>query len=481
MECKKKLFLTTVACLFLSSVGGNAQAAGFALIENSASGMGNAFAGAAAVANDASTAWFNPAGLTMFSGSQLTVAGHFIKPSSEFTDKGSSVSPKLTDFKVDAGSISGPNDNAEAGVAFVPDVYYVRPLNDKVNFGLSINAPFGLETDYKDDWVGRYHALNSAVETLNINPSLGWKINDRLSLGAGVSLQYVHAKLSRAIDSTALCLGLAGTRPELLQACNDAGLGTDKATGKPAYADFAKDSKAELETDNIDVGFNLGLLYHLNDATRLGMAYRSGVSQATEGDARFTVNARLQPILDKVNEGLRLSHAGKQILVNTGIKAQVDLPPTFALSATHQLNARLQLLGDITWTGWSRFKELRIKFATGQNDSVTDESWKDVFRYSVGLNYQLDNKWTLRTGLAFDEEAIPDEKHRTPRIPGNDRTWLSFGAGLNVSNRIHLDFGYAHLFIDDVAADHTDDNGYTFRGEYSADVNIASAQLNWNF
>ncbi|RUM94033.1 MAG: hydrocarbon degradation protein, partial [Thiothrix sp.] len=339
------------------------------------------------------------------------------------------------------------------------------------------NAPFGLETDYEDDWVGRYHALNSSVTTVNINPSLGWKINDQLSLGAGISLQYVHAELSRAIDSSAACLSMAleEPNPQLLEACNKAGLGSG------THANQANDSKVELESDNIDFGFNLGLMYSVNNTTRVGMAYRSGISQNTEGDARFTLNAGLKPILDLVNAGLRAQNAGKQVLADTDIEATVDLPPSLSLSLAHQLDSRLQILGDITWTGWSSFEELRIKFDTGQDDAVTKEEWENVIRYSIGANYELNDSWTLRSGLAFDEEAIPDEKHRTPRIPGNDRTWLSVGAGLDVSKKVHLDFGYAHLFVEDAESDHTDENGYSLRGAYAADVNIISAQLNWNF
>jgi len=473
MEYNKKLYLSAAACVFLGATGGSVQAAGFAIIEHSASGMGNSFAGAAAVANDASTAWFNPAGLTLIKNSQLIVAGHIIDSTADFTDKGSSVNPKLTDGKVKPGSLTGSNDNANGGAAFIPNVYYVHPVNDEVTFGLALNAPFGMETDYEDDWVGRYQGLNSEVTTVNINPSLGWKINNQLSLGAGMSLQYIHVSLSNAIDSTALCLKLAEGKPQLLQACSSAGLGVENT------ANLANDSKAELETDNWGYGFNLGLMYAVNDATRLGASYRSKISQETSGDAKFTVNPGLQQVLNIVNPQLQAS--GKQILVDSDIEAAVDLPPSFSLSAIHQFSPKLQLLGDITWTGWSNFEELRIKFDSGQDDAVTEEAWKDVIRYSIGANYALDDKWTLRTGLAFDEEAIPDPQHRTPRIPGNDRTWLSFGAGLNVSEEIHFDFGYAHLFLDDSAADHTDHNGYSFRGEYQANLNIVSAQLNWNF
>ena len=245
--------------------------------------------------------------------------------------------------------------------------------------------------------------------------------------------------------------------------------------------EFANDSKVENESDNINVGCNLGLMYSVSEATRLGLAYRSSITQGTEGEARFTVNAGLKQVLDIVNAQLRTTNSGKQLLADTDIDAEVELPPSLSLSVAHQANAKLQLLGDITWTGWSSFEELRIEFASGQDDGVVDESWEDVIRYSIGANYQLDDKWTLRTGLAFDEEAVPDDQHLTASIPVNDRLWLSIGAGLNVSKKVHFDFGFAHLFIDDFEADNTAEDGSSFRGDYKADVNIASAQLNWNF
>ena len=474
MKGFKPGLLPVSAAIMLAGLCQQAAASGFAIIEHSASGMGNAFAGAAAVANDATTAWFNPAGLMLIKGAQLTVSGHIIDPSADYTDKGSSVNPALTGGTVAPGSITGRNDDG-GSLAFVPNLYYVRPLNEKMNFGLAINAPFGLETDYSDRWVGRYHALNSEIKTVNINPSLGWKISDQLSVGVGVSAQYVQAKLSQAIDSAAFCLSAAGSNPALLSACGAAGLGVGQQSTQ------ALDSKVELDADDWSFGFNLGLMYAFNDATRLGASYRSGITQDAEGDANFKVNAALAPILGQVNAGLAAAGANQQLLVDTGIAATVELPDSFSLSLAHQATSKLQLLGDITWTGWSSFKELRIKFDSGQPDGVTEEAWDDVLRYSIGANYVLDDKWTLRIGLAYDEEAIPDTKHRTPRIPGNDRTWLSFGTGLNVSEKIHLDFGYAHLFVDDTPADHTDGNGYTLRGVYEADVNIYSAQLNWNF
>ena len=465
----KRLPLSTAVTAGLLSLSTQLHAAGFAIIEHSASGMGNAFAGAAAIADDASTTWFNPAGLTRLTRPQLVLSGHVISPVADFTDKGSNVNPALTGGVV-PGSLSGANDDG-GKLAFVPNLYYSSPFRDNMTFGLAVNAPYGLETEYDDDWVGRYHGLKSAVITLNINPSIGWKVNDRVAIGGGVSIQYVKAELTSAIDSAALCLKLANGDPAQIANCGAAGLST------PSNA--ADDSKAELESDNWDVGFNLGALFTISDRTRVGLAYRSKITHDTSGTADFTVNPKLQPFIDGANA--QLAPFGKAVLKDSDIDATVSLPASFSISGAHQLNDRILLLADITWTGWSSFDELRIKYDSGQDDSVTDESWDDVLRYSIGLNYKMDDKLTLRTGLAFDEEPIPDPQHRTPRIPGNDRTWVSVGAGYQWRDNARLDFGYSHLFVDDTPIDHTDDNGYALRGVYEASVDIVSAQLTWNF
>ncbi len=462
--------LSSAIALSLLGLAQQASASGFAIIEHSASGMGNAFAGAAAVAEDASTAWFNPAGLTKLSGPQLVVSGHIIAPKADYTDKGSSVNPALTGGVVQ-GSLTGKNDDG-GSLAFVPNLYYARPLSDKMTFGLAINAPFGLETDYDDNWVGRYHGLKSAIATVNINPSIGWQVNDKLSLGFGVSAQYVKADLTSAIDSSAVCLKAAQGDPTVIATCGALGLAT------PSNA--ATDSLAELQTDNWAFGFNFGALFDVNDSTRLGFAYRSEIEQDTSGTADFTINPALQPVLDGVNA--QLAAINKAQLVDSDITSTVSLPQSVSLSMTHQYDSKLQVLADITWTGWSSFDELRIKYDSGQDDSVTTEAWDDVFRYSIGVNYKKDDKLTLRGGIALDQEAIPDAKHRTPRIPGNDRTWVSFGAGYKLSKTAQIDVGYSHLFVDETPVDHTDEStGYTLRGTYDASVDIVSAQLTWNF
>ena len=461
------LKVAAITALLSCGLVQQAHAAGFAIIEHSASGMGNAFAGAAAVAEDASTIWFNPAGMTHVGKRQLTLAGHVILPSAEYTDQGSSINPQFTGGATVPGSLTGPNDETDE-TAFVPNFYYIHPINQDAYFGLGINAPFGLVTEYEDDWVGRYQAIKSDLMTVNVNPSFAWKMGSKLSLGFGFNFQYVDVELSRKIDSGATCFGLANqVDPALAAQCVASGL---------APSQQALDSDVVIEGDDWSYGFNLGMLYEINSGTRTGFSYRSAIEHGLSGDADFTVNPALQSFINSLPGPFPL------FLSDSAVHAGVELPAQASFSLAHAINSKVELLADATWTDWSSFDELRIDFLNAaQPDSVTPEEWKDSWRFSFGANIRVNPKWIIRTGFARDQTPIPNAMLRTPRIPGNDRMWLSLGAGVDVTPAIHLDVGYSHLFIEDTPIDHTDSTGYTLRGEYEADVNILSAQLNWNF
>jgi long-chain fatty acid transport protein len=434
--------------------------AGFALIENSASGLGSAYAGAAALGEDPSTVWFNPAAMNLLADQQVAVVLHAIKPTASYTDEGSYVNPKLTGGVVPY-SLTGSNDTTST-LGIVPNLYYVVPFQERWRFGLGINVPFGLETSYDDDWVGRYHALNSKIETININPALSWEASNNLSLGFGVNIQYLKAELSRKIDSSYVCLGIAGTDPTLRAECVSSGLYI------PSNA--ATDSAGKVNADNWAMGYNLGLLYRFNESARIGLTYRSEISHSVDGDGEFDVYPALREFLDRPDVGLNT------LFTDSGVSAEADLPASASLSGVFSVNDQLSLLADITWTGWSSFPELRYVYDNPvQPDSVTEESWEDSMRYSLGLNYR-EGPRIWRMGVAYDETPIPDPQHRIPRIPGNDRTWLALGVGLPVTETIWLDLGYAHLFVDDMAIDHADQAGYTLSGIYEADVDILSIQ-----
>lgn len=463
---KTSLLLASTSLIFISS---SVYSAGFALIENSASGMGKAFAGAAAVAEDASTVWFNPAGMTYLGTSlkgksELTSAIHIVAAGSEFTDKGSAAPASLNAI------MNGDKSKSKKTiVSAIPNLYYVRPLSNRLHFGLAVNGPFGSKTEYDKDWIGRYHATDTDMKTVNFNPSLSWKANDKLSLGAGISAQYIDVTLGKSVDSVAACRKIAAG---VAAQTNSSALFSYCNKTYPKASQVEKDSQATVTGDDISFGFNLGLLYQPTQMTRIGVSYRSKIKHNLEGRAKYEVDPGLAPVI---------AQTGITAFTNKDIKADVELPDSISFSFAHKINNKLELLGDVTWTQWSTFKELLINDTAGNEVTKTIEDWKDVTRVSLGANYQYSDKLTLRTGIALDQEPIPSAKRRTPRIPGNDRTWLSFGAGYKMNKKMSLDFGYSHLFLDETPIDNTDENGYSVRGLYDSQVDIISAQFNYIF
>ncbi len=442
-------------------VAGPVAAGGFALIEHGASGLGNAYAGASAVAADASTIWFNPAGMTELPDRELVVAGHVLVSSPEFENRGTTLG-----FALGGADIDGP-DTAEAGTTtFVPNLYYSAPLGSRWHYGLGIAAPFGSSTEYDDDWVGRYTTIESGVSVIDINPSVAYRVNDAVRLGGGVSLQFLSANFSSAVDSGAACLG----RPEIDNAdCASAGL-------LPGVQ--ANDGEGEVTGDSIAFTVNLAALFLPRDGTRIGVAFRSGSSHEVDGEGDFTTNETLAGLLDE---------AGSAFLQDSDATAEIDLPPSVSVSGLQRVGDAVTLLGDITWQGWSSFEELRVEYDNPEQPAtVSIQDWEDVLRFSVGVNWQQSPKLLLRAGLAFDEEAIPGPERRTARIPGNDRTWLSLGGGYRFGDNLSVDVGYTHLFLEETAIDNANAEaaavgGSIVRGLYESSVDIFSAQLRYQF
>ncbi len=432
----KKTLHIAVAGSFLAlgmGLSANSMASGFSIIEASASGMGQAFAGAAAVAEDPSTVYFNPAGMMYLEGTQVTVGMHIINSTAEFNDKGST---DLSNLPPPLASTARGGDGGDAGDTFyVPNFYYVRDFGEKYKIGLGINAPFGLGTEYDSGWMGRYTSTDSELKSININPAIAFRANEKLSIGLGMNIQYLEATLKSDIYQAVLGMS---------------------------------DGKAKIDGDSWEFGFNIGLIYELTSATRLGVHYRSEINHTLEGNAKFS------------NMHALLGGDRKQ-----DVSADIKTPATFSVSLTHQLNDKLTLLADITHTSWSNFKELKIvDDNSGATVSQVDEKWDDTFRYALGMKYAYNSQWTLRTGIAHDETPIAD-KHRTSRIPGDDRFWLSFGASYSPSSSLTIDAGYSHLWVDDTDIDETYNllniASGRVKGDYDSDVDIFSVQATWKF
>ncbi|MBD3634567.1 MAG: porin [Methylophaga sp.] len=407
-----------LALILIGSLPQAVSAAGFAIKEQSVTSLGRAFAGSAAVAEDASTIFFNPAGLTYLERGELDLGLNYIKPQSEFRNDGSNINNAIP--------LTGGNGGDAGSEAFVPNFFLSHPVNDKVTLGLGVTAPFGLVTEYRDDWVGKYLAVKSEMLTVNFNPTIAIKASEKLSLGFGVSAQYIDVKLSKMVD-----LG-----------------------GDPNVAD----ARAKLKGDDWGYGINMGLLYQATEQTRIGLAYRSKISNTLEGDGTLKTNTGTTLADEKITAGL-------------------DLPETISLAIHHDINDQWAVMADATWTRWSRFEELLIE-SDGILATQKPEDWENSMRYGIGLSYQHNDKWQFRTGIAYDETPIPNSQRRTARIPGTDRKWVAFGASYHYSDNIVIDAAYAHLFMDDPRIDESE-GVYNLRGDYDASVDIVGLQLRW--
>jgi len=407
----------------LSYCAGDVRAAGFALSEQG-SGLGNAFAGGAAVAEDASTIFFNPAGLTQVPSRQVMIGASPIKPSIKFSNQGSVAA---------AGKPLGTNDGDAGLWGTVGDFYLSWAASERLWLGIGVNSPFGLRTGYDSDWMGRYQALNSVLTTVNVNPSVAFKVNDVISIGAGVSYQHIDATLTRAVN-----FGLAG------------------------------EGSVSVSGNDSAWGWNIGALFNLGSDMRVGVAYRSQLKYHIVGDVEF----------------FRPPGVPAAVAPNGGIFTDITLPASASLSVFQKFNEKWDLMGDFTWTQWSKLENLNIYRTGGAPLQLTPENWDDSWRFSLGLNYHVNDQWKLRGGLAYDESPVPDQ-FRTARIPDQDRTWLAFGVQWRPAplSKLAIDVGYAHLFVRNASINDNQaaaGNGI-LSGNYSLSVDIFTVQLAYSF
>jgi long-chain fatty acid transport protein len=440
--------LAGVAGLTASTTG--AGAAGFAIKEQSAQALGSAFAGSTAEAADVSYMFFNPAALSQFEGSQAQTVLSFIAPASE---------PKNVSGQTDAAfgnaPITGGSGGSDIGEdALVPALYGMTSINEEVKLGVGVNVPFGLETDYNEGWVGRYHALNSELATVNINPAVSYEPTPGVAFAAGAQIQYVTAELTNAVD-----FGSIGA-----------------ANGIPFANPTQNDGKAELEGDDWGFGFNLGVLLEPREGTRIGASYRSEINHELEGDLQFSGGGAVLTALQ-----------GSGAFTNRDITADLTTPDNVNFGVYHEVTDRLAVMGEVQYTFWSDFKELLINAdaQTPPQQILTEEEWENVWFGALGAKYQARDDLTLRTGVAFDQSPIPDET-RTPRITGEDRYWIALGANYAPMPWLSFNASYTHIFVADSTIDlASSDPGNTFRGDLQAEfdnhVDIATVSATVRF
>lgn len=447
-DAKRAFDVQRAACLSaLLTVSAAAAAGGFQLFEQSVKGLGQAFSGSAASAGDAATVFFNPAGMTQLPGTQIQGATYVILTEAAFVNEGS----------VTAGGQPLRGSTADGGItATVWNGYLTHAVNDRIFVGFGANTPFGLRTDYPRNWVGRYHALESDLRTLNLSPVAALRLHDSVSIGVGLDVQYVDVLLSNAIDFGALLAPTGLTTP-----------GSD-------------DGFQEIAANDWGLGFNLGLLFTPQKNTRIGIAFRSEIDLELHGEAKFEKNARV---------ATALAAAGHSSLFrDTGAQATVTLPGTFSVGAYHQLTPRWSLLAGLSWTQWSTLGDgIRIRFDNpDQLSQALPLNYTDALRYSLGANYHASNRLTLRSGIAYDETPIPDATSRSARLPDADRFWLAVGLSYSATKNLVIDVAYAHLFIDDGEIERTVSSTVPqlqsrLIGRFKNAADIIGMQAGWRF
>jgi long-chain fatty acid transport protein len=408
-----RLTLGCTACILGVTAGlaPGARAAGYALKEQSVTAQGNAFAGATAGADDVSYMFFNPAALGWVDRPLAQVDASLIAPRFELKDASGS-----TAFGTPIGGRDRQGDVGEDAV--IPTFYAAAPLVHGLTLGLGVNVPFGLETDYRDDWVGRYHGVQSTLETVNVNPALAWRPVDWLSLGAGFQAQYVYGRLTNAVD-----FGTVGA-----------------AAGIPGAQPGAQDGFAKLRGNDWAYGANLGAIVEPVPGTRLGVAWRSEIDHEIEGRVNFRDD----------DAGIaQFIRAQTGLFADTNARLDLNTPQSISFGVHQDVTPSLAVMAEAQWTDWSVFDQLTIEIDNpGQPDSVTEEEWQDTWFLALGSTYKIDQAWTLRGGVAFDQSPVR-EKYRTPRIPDSDRYWLSLGAGYEPTDWLGFDAAFTYILLDD--------------------------------
>lgn len=452
----KRIFKRSLLSAAMSALTLSAYAGGFQLSEGSLTNLGNAFAGAGATAEDASTEYTNPAGMTLLKHKQLSVSGTLLDVNINGHFQSATNSGSFGGIPATPVSVTGAKDVSAGGWALIPAFHYVYPIQN-LAFGFGFTTPYGLATNYPDDSIARYMSTLSKLQVYNLNPSIAYQVTPQLSLGAGVDFQYLKAALNQSVSVPALTSLLDGTF-------------TNKG-------------------DDWGYGWNAGALYQYSPKTRIGLSYRSSVTHNLKGSADLVVPG-LADIDPAFGGPYPTNYAGS-------VSTSLILPASTDLSLYHDISSKWGLVASLDYTQWSEIKSLILNYSGAVSNVVQSVSlplnFRDTLRYSLGANYYASPRWTFQGGLAFDESPVPNDSSRTLRLPDSNRIWAAFGAKYTINDRLSINAAYAHLFVNNANTDNSQTFGGLFNGaisysatnsivgNFNSDVNEFGLQLNWKF
>lgn len=380
--------IAAAALAVASALSSTAYAGGFQLTEQSALALGRAYAGVGVDGTDVSGMYYNAATMTLHPGTQVQFGGVGVGMNLEYVDH----------------QYSGEKNNGRDKEEFVPHGFISHQINDSTWVGLAITVPYGLATDYGDDWRRKDHGYKAEMTVINFNPNVAWKATDTLSIGAGLALQYVDAKF---------------------------GVG------------YQNIMTSTYEATDFTWGFNVGLMWQPVDSLRLGLSYRSETKHSTNGDV--TINGASDGRLNGTYDA----------------SVTVSGPAWAMATAAWDVNDYLSLYATFRWADWSSFDSLQTKapllegMVQQSGDQLLQEifskmtnienGWKDTYLMSVGYDLRVNSFWTLRGGIAYETSPISDEHKRTAIIPDADRWWFAIGSSFHWTKDFQTDIGFAHL------------------------------------
>lgn len=367
--------MKSVAVAGLIAMASSTYAAGFMLTEQSASSLGRAYAGAGVDGSDISGVFYNPATMTLHPGTQIQAG--FVAIGLDLDYKGN----------------DGTTENGRANTQPIPFGYISHQATDNVWVGLAMTVPFGMGTEYDDNWSLASRGISAQVLTFDFNPNVAWKLSEKVSLGAGMSVQYAAADLKMRDDLPGLPMTVDG----------------------------------EVDADSWAWGFNVGMMWTPVDNLRFGLSYRSKVNHHAKGD--FTVN--------------NLPRGKHDAAVS------LSTPAWLMATAAWDVNDLLSLYATFRWTDWSSFKDLDINYSVGPVTKTKTKNvhnaWKDTYLVSLGADMRFYDWWTMRAGIGYETSAVDEARFRTAIIPDADRLWLALGSSFKVAKDFQLDVSAAWL------------------------------------
>ena len=422
------IILTAIAAFGLMLLGGpaTANASGFALYTHGARELGRINSVVASPEGPVSS-FFNPATLTEISGNQVEAGTILIFPSIKFKS-----------------ASTGKTEETKSQIFYPSTLFGVYHLNDTFTLGLGVNSPFGLGTEWPEDWEGKYITTKAEIETFLFNPNLAWKVTDTFTLAGGIDLLLGDSTLENNINLSSAATGLPFSLP---------------------------DAKQKFSGDGYGWGYNLGVLWKIKKGLSLGISYRSGIDLELEGDLHFNLPAGTP-------SGI------KAMFPNTGAKVDVNLPPQVFTGLAYQVNDNLVVEIGGRWEGWSRYEKLHVYFdqpVAGQLFGITEKNWEDTLAFNTGVRYSVDPTLDVLLGYLYEDNPVPDDRFE-PSVPASEKHMLSLGAAKRFG-RVKTAITYLYGKYKDRDKDNLlgAEFGLTANGEYKQDTHMVGVSVNVEF